>query len=299
MARLAMDERLVLRATELLKRLELAFLDVLTLGAPKSGAQALERMRVVSKLSPLVANSLEFEFVAYLNAQDGWLEASEWVRQDPDFPDLSLRAERTELAGIEVKAWFPLSTEMTGRFRESQVRLRDSPIRVMVVAWLPEFIVYGRPMILDIWDDRAINLARARDEHHHKPPWYLVVEPEDTSERTRNLQQTNCAGYVFQGTEDELAAAADEVDSWGRPPDDLTDSEYQGMLRDLMGSYRLRLDTNFAKIDRVAHEPLEQFKSQVLSTDLHGRTIAEWRSRIATGDESSMEELIGLSSQTP
>ncbi len=42
---------------------------------------------------------------------------------------------------------------------------------------------------------RKRSIAEARDQHYHKPPDYLVVEPEDTSRRTKNLRQTNTNGY--------------------------------------------------------------------------------------------------------
>ena len=43
--------------------------------------------------------------------------------------------------------------------------------------------------------------------HYHKPPDYLVFEPEDTSERTANLQQTNTNGYKLQQDKCSLSAA--------------------------------------------------------------------------------------------
>lgn len=48
--------------------------------------------------------------------------------------------------------------------------------------------------------DSGRSVAEARDNHYHNPPDYLVIEPEDTTSRTRNLQQTNTNGYKFQGT---------------------------------------------------------------------------------------------------
>ena len=59
---------------------------------------------------------------------------------------------------------------------------------------------------------RAQGVAQARDKHYHKPPGYLVIEPEDTSLRTINLQQTNTSGYKFQGTVKQLVEAKKYVE---------------------------------------------------------------------------------------
>ena len=43
-----------------------------------------------------------------------------------------------------------------------------------------------------------------------------------------------------------------------------------------MGQFKYRLDTNFAKMDRIEHRGLEDFKARVLNTRVHNRTISEW-----------------------
>ena len=40
--------------------------------------------------------------------------------------------------GIEIKAWFPLATEITGRFKESQLHLKNKKIDVVIIAWIPD-----------------------------------------------------------------------------------------------------------------------------------------------------------------
>ena len=57
-------------------------------------------------------------------------------------------------------------------------------------------------------------MAKARDDHYHNPPDYLVLEPEDTKARTRNLQQTNTNGYKFQGTAAQFQEAQKIVQAW-------------------------------------------------------------------------------------
>src|SRR5699024_9381270 len=90
---------------------------------------------VVSKLSPLIGNYMELKIADILNEYAG--PGFEWRRQDPGFPDAVLTEAATSeiLAGYEVKAWFVLSTEITGRFRESLNPLRDKNINVVIVAW--------------------------------------------------------------------------------------------------------------------------------------------------------------------
>ena len=287
---MADEKALVNEGIRLLQGLETQELAVLSIGRPKSVDHAANIGLIISKLSPIVANLLEFEFAAYLNASGKWPPGARWERQDPDFPDLALRSGAETLAGIEIKAWFPFSTEITGRFKESQRRLASRHYQVMVVAWLPEFLLHGGPRIIDTWTDSGLEMAKSRDKKYHQPPRYLVVEPEDTSDRTRNLQQTTCAGYVHQGDPSELQRAAAELASWPRGLE-FTSPEYQARLRSLMGTYTYRLDTNFAKIDRIEHDSLESFKSKVLQTEIHGRTIAEWRDGIAAQNATVLKDI--------
>ena len=43
-----------------------------------------------------------------------------------------------------------------------------------------------------------------------------------------------------------------------------------------MASYPYRLDTNYAKMDRIVHKELEAFKTRVLDTKVNGMTVREW-----------------------
>lgn len=129
-----------------------------------------------------------------------------------------------------------------------------------------------------MWYASAYSVALARDTHYHRPPGYLVFEPEDTSARTRNLQQTNTNGYKFQGTQEQLAEAQKIVDSWGKDGKNFSFApKYQTRLRTLLALFPYRLDTNFAKMDRIEHPSLEQFKERVLGSTIGGYTIKEWK----------------------
>lgn len=118
-------------------------------------------------------------------------------------------------------------------------------------------------------------------------------EPNDTSARTINLQQTNTNGYKFQGTPAQFATAQKLVQSWG--PSFRTYSptiEYQARVQELMSKFPYRLDTNFAKTDRIAHPEIEAFKARVLGTQVHGMTIAQWARLLAKGDEPTIEKAL-------
>ncbi len=239
--------------------------------------------KIISKLSPLIGNMIEYNVCTELNKLD-WNNKGVWERQDPGFPDTIFRgAEITPSPGIEIKTWFPLATEITARFKDSIRFFDKDQTNVALVAWLPEFIIYGKPKIIDIWIGSAQSLAQARDAHYCKPPGYLVFEPEDTSSRTANLQQTNNNGYKFQGNQKELEQAEKIVKAWGES-NYSSDSEYQDLLKMLMSKYNYRLDTNFAKIDRIQHPGLEEFKANVLNTIVLNHTIKEWSKIIASND---------------
>lgn len=269
-------------------------LDILEVAQPKDAEYALHLAKVVSKLSPILGNMIEYSIVKFLNDSGDWKGAGTWVRQDPGFPDaVFIGTEGVgPTPGVEVKTWFPLATEITARFRESVTHFSDDNVDVAVVAWIPEHILYGKPKIIGVWIDTALSLANARDTHYHNPPDYVVIEPQDTSARTANLQQTNALGYKFQGTSKQFKKAEEVVASWGKKGVAYDFSpRYQEKLRQLMGQFTYRLDTNFAKMDRIRHVGLEEFKTQILAMEVNGHTIKEWAS-LVTEEGESLSQLI-------
>ena len=136
----------------------------------------------------------------------------------------------------------------------------------------------GRGLI-DVCVVSAASVAQARDGHYYNPPGYLVLEPEDTAERTANLQQTNTNGYRLQELDSQAQARASQYAS------DLdlfrggyeVSPDYQSRLRQLFSAFTYRLDTNFAKVDRIQHPELESFKTRVLGQSLLGHTIGDWQ----------------------
>lgn len=271
------------------------FLPVIDIAKPPTLDYARQLSKVVSKLSPLLGNMIEFSTVDLLNTYD-WKGTGIWKRQDPGFPDAIFQSNLIlPNPGIEIKTWFPFATEITARFKDSVLHFADDQINVAMIAWLPEHVLWGKPVIIDTWVGSASSVASARDAHYHRPPDYLVFEPEDTSNRTSNLQQTNTNGYKFQGNSADFARAKQIVDSWGEDGRTYSTShDYQAKLQGLLGNFTYRLDTNFAKMDRIGHASLEEFKSRVLETEFKGYTIRQWSRILSRQDDTLDRELLRL-----
>ncbi|MCT7978266.1 hypothetical protein [Laspinema olomoucense] len=275
-------------------------IDVITISKPSDLQGAIELSKIVSKLSPIIGNFIEYALIRHLNEIQVWPDGCRWIRQDPGFPDAILSGIPNIVPGIEVKTWFPISTEITARFRDSQTTFQANQIKVVLVCWMLEEVLAGKPKIIDIWIGDALDVAKARDNHYHNPPYYVVMEPEDTSNRTRNLQQTNCNGLVFQGTEMQLAQAIALVNSWGiHSREYRSDRDYQIRLRELTGRFPYRLDTNFAKLDRIGLSSLEIFKTKVLKSLYAGNRIESWIRAIKLSNFTALQALIDPSAASP
>jgi hypothetical protein len=262
---------------------------VLEVAKPVSPEAALNLSKIISKLSPLVGNLIEFNTCEYLNDQKGFSSFGKWKRQDPGFPDTIFEGRVSPTPGFEIKAWFPLATEITARFKDSQNHFKHDQTYVAMLAWLPEFVIFGRPKIIDIVVVSGASVAKARDDHYHNPPDYLVLEPEDTADRTSNLQQTNTNGYKFQGTPKQFQDAQSIVRNWGGTGRNYSPTPaYQAKLRELIARFPYRLDTNFAKMDRIVHSEIEAFKERVHNTKFHGKTIGAWNRLLSRGAEDEI-----------
>lgn len=292
-----MDTRAIIEiASNHLRGLPGRSFDIFNLSKPADIDEAVSMAKlykIVSKVSPLVGNLIEHDTIDFLNKFDEYKPFGEWARQDPGFPDVVFNGQVQPQPGFEIKAWYPFSTEITGRFKDSQNHFLHDQTYVILLAWLPEHLIYGKPLLLDILITSGRSVAEARDTHYHNPPDYLVLEPEDTSERTRNLQQTNTNGYKFQSGKADFIKAQEMVQKWGeggalyKPT-----PEYQAMLRQLIESFKYRLDTNYAKMDRIIHEDIEAFKSNVLSKDLHGMKISEWFKLLSKGTDDEIKKAL-------
>lgn len=272
------DSREILRsASDTLLAMRGQTLDFIEIAKPSNMAFAVQLLKIVSKLSPLVGNLIEFKTVDFLNADNPFADCGHWVRQDPGFPDaLFLSDNISPNPGVEIKAWFPLATEITGRFRESQKRFVNDEISLCILAWLPDYLICGRPRIIGVCMVPCLEVARSRDAHYPNPPDYLVVEPEDTSNRASNLRQTNTIGHKWQDTETQLQEAINLVNSWNIGSYSI-DPTYQDKMKELIRRFVYRIDTNYAKLDRIDNQRIEQFKKEMLDMEFCGMCIGEWR----------------------
>lgn len=195
------------------------------------------------------------------------------------------------MPGFEIKAWFPMATEITARFKDSQTHFVRDNTYVTMLAWLPEHMIYGKPKIIGVCVASGKSVAAARDAHYHNPPDYLVLEPEDTRARTRNLQQTNTNGYKFQGTAKQLRQAEKLVKSWGKGGTFYKPTpEYQAKLRQLFARFPYRLDTNYAKMDRIQHAGIEVFKERIGKKEFHGMSVSEWTRILTSTDDTAIRK---------
>lgn len=289
-----MNTRQVLeRASVHLQGLAGHVFDVLTVSKPVSPDAAVNLAKVASKLSPLLGNLIEFNSVEFLNDQPEYRGLGVWRRQDPGFPDTIFEGSVRPAPGFEIKAWFPLATEITARFKDSQNHFTEDQTYVCTLAWLPDMLIFGKPRVIDVCIVSGRSVAEARDAHYHDPPDYLVLEPEDTRARTRNLQQTNTNGFKFQGTQAQLAQARRLVEGWGPEARRYQPTqEYQRLLRQLFGRFPYRLDTNFAKMDRIVHGGIEDFKQRVLAREVHGLSVSEWSRLLYRGSDEEIRQAL-------
>ena len=280
-------------AKEELTNLDEHLIDVLDISKPSSMEYAKNLAKVISKLSPLLGNMIEFSTIELLNQYD-WEQKGTWIRQDPGFPDALFKSDSVlPNPGIEIKAWFPFATEITARFKDSVTIFEKDNIDVALIAWLPEHVIWGKPKIIDVLVVSGKSVAEARDAHYHNPPDYIVFEPEDTSDRTSNLQQTNTNGYKLQADKCNVDEAKILVESWGNTGKKYSPApEYQKKLHELQGKFVYRLDTNYAKIDRIEHANIEEFKQTVLSKVYCGKTIKQWSDILSSDDENVLEEAL-------
>lgn len=273
--------------------------DVLTVSKPVSPEAAVDLAKVISKLSPLLGNMIEINTCEFLNEKAEFKALGKWKRQDPGFPDIVFEGSVSPTPGFEIKAWFPLATEITGRFKDSQSHFLDDRTHVALIAWLPEFLIYGKPKIIGVCVVPGSAVAKARDAHYHNPPDYLVVEPQDTKTRAKNLQQTNTAGYKWQPAEDPAVEAENQKEAaallgtWGAEAETYsTAPDYQQKLKVMMGKFNYRLDTNFAKLDRVGHDKIAEFSKSIHAMEYHGKTIGQWNSLLSKGEDAAIKEAL-------
>jgi hypothetical protein len=131
---------IIAAAEENLSNLVGKVFDIVAVSKPVTSNAAVNLAKTVSKLSPFVGNTIEFNTVELLNDQAQFSEYGEWQRQDPGFPDTVFIGSIEPTPGFEIKAWLPLATESTTRFRDSQNHFKEENTHVAILAWLPEYV---------------------------------------------------------------------------------------------------------------------------------------------------------------
>lgn len=268
-------------------------LPVCAVSKPTSINEAINLCKIVSKLSPVVSNLIEYRMMDFFNEIPELKDMGTWRRQDPGFPDTIFDSKISPRPGIEIKSWFPLATEMTARFRDSQKFFTQDQTFVLIVCWLPEFVIYGNPVVIGTSFISGKSIAEIRDRHYFNPPNYLILEPENTADRTINLQQTNTNGYKFQDSPLSLKKAEDFARKNKILNADYSlDENFQSRLRELFSKFKYRLDTNYAKIDRIQHPAIEDFKTNILKHLFCGKTVFEWSKIISNPEKPENQNIL-------
>jgi len=110
---------------------------------------------------------------------------------------------------------------------------------------------------------------------------------------TANAAVNLANGYKFQGSTTEFLEAQKIVESWGTEGKNYQPTrEYQILLRELLTRYKYRLDTNFAKMDRIRHPGIEEFKKRVYNTEVSGMTVVQWNKLLASNKEEKIKEIL-------
>ena len=286
-----MNTQLALQlASDALHKLEGKRFNILDISKPTSSDGILNLVKFNSKLSPLIANLIEVDVCSFLNQQGNFNHLGTWIRQDPGFPDVILNSTIFPQPGFEIKAWFPLATEMTARFKDSQNAFLDNQTNVAVIAWLPEFLIYGQPKVVGVFITSAKSIAKARDIHYFNPPDYLVVEPLDTKMRTKNLQQSNTSGYKWQSNNKEQFLNAERIVIEQLDSEELYSAteKQKNLVNLLLQNYPYRLDTNYAKLDRIKHPDLDKFILEIYTRKIYGRSIRDWYRLFQSDNEKLM-----------
>ena len=88
-------------------------------------------------------------------------------------------------------------------------------------------------------------------------------------------------------------AAVQEVKSWGPNGSIYSPSpEYQAKLQQLKNKFTYRLDTNFAKVDRIEHTQIEKFKTDIMNCSVGGRTIKQWGKILSELEEGKHKDVL-------
>lgn len=123
-----------------------------------------------------------------------------FVRQPQSFPDVVLKNLSDESAdpimGIELKGWYLLAKEAepSMRFQQTKRACADADL-IMVVPWVLNSVISGRPRIYSPYIESAGYAAEYRNMHwkamRGSGPDSAIVEPKEASPYPRKADATN------------------------------------------------------------------------------------------------------------
>lgn len=287
-------------------------IDILTVNKCDEDA-VIEFLKNMSKLSSLISVQIETRALKHIRSTygDRLPENVGWVINEriggEKYPDLAFADFDYEPSsdwvwpGVEIKAWCPFATEMSGRMMKGQSIMQTYPDQLLLVAWLPEHLLYGQPKIIGTWIGDGLEMAKSRDNHWHDPPNSLILEPDFSPEREAHKQHTNVDRYLW----DDAASKKDDAREMAKELDLLDssysyDDDYQRRVRELYSAFDYKKGTNFRKLTRLHHDPLDTFPERIRkNTHIEGKSLHEWNKLLQQGDAEPFKKLLREPQTTP
>ncbi|MDG5821893.1 hypothetical protein [Natronococcus sp. A-GB7] len=280
-------------------------IDVLTVNRCDEDA-VIEFLKNMSKLSSLMSVQIETRALKRVQSIHGdeLPDNVGWVINEriggEKYPDLALAdfdyspSSDWVWPGVEIKAWCPFATEMSGRMMKGQSIMQKYPDQLLLVAWLPEHLLYGQPKVIGTWVGDGLEMAKSRDNYWHNPPSSLILEPDFSPEREAHKQHTNVDRYLWDddsSRKDEAEKMAKELELYDTSYS--FDADYQQRVRELYSSFNYKKGTNFRKLTRLHHTPLDTFPDNIRkNTTVEGKTLAEWNAHLKRGEAEPFKRVL-------
>jgi hypothetical protein len=253
-----------------------------------------EFLKNISKLSPLISVEIETRARDHLRSEfsDILLSYINWVVNEriegEKYPDLALADLQFDppsnwvWAGIEIEAWCPLATEISGRMMKGQSIMEEYPDQLVLTVWLPENLLHGEPKILATWVGEGQDIAKAKDDHWH---WVLnrdastknslILEPDFSADRDPHKQHTNVYRYKWDDDSEGSQEKLDELEFRGEFSEYFTEG------------------STFRKIGRCHYDELEEFQERFKEeTFVEGKSVAQWEYYLKKGNPEPFSNVL-------
>ena len=286
-------------------------IDVLTVNRCKEES-VIPFLKNMSKLSSLI--SVEIESMA-LNRVSNYYgnelpQNVEWMLNErvagEKYPDLAL----TDLTfdppsnwvwpGVEIKAWCPFATEITGRMKKGQSIMEQYPDKLLLVAWVPENLLYGKPKVVGTWLGDGSDMAESRDDYWFNAPKSIILEPDFSPERDPSEQHTNVDRFLWDDDNSKLDEARELARELGISNSNYSyDEEFQRRVRRLYSEYNYNHGTNFRKLARLHYDPLDNFPDNLReSTYIEGKSLQEWDRHLSNENPEPFRKVLQTTQST-